>query len=512
MKLIDKFEPKLPKSITARQLHSTYFQTRKIPYIEMRLLDDAVEATVEFEFFYNKVNTKKRVRAATVGEFEIVKRIITGPSDLVYATAAKQASRISLSLSKQFNDEWQRALMNLLNKPSKNKTVLNLGLYKNNNYGIYDIEEPKTLLARLMSENDIKQKDLAFNAGVDETTLWRHLKGTAEISRDAAIKYAKILGCDPAEILFNDLTVPIWGTTDTFSGYTIDRVSVGHSEIVAKKDLGVIKCPREIYRPDIKAIKIDSPHSHYHGQVAFYYNSNEPINLNGQIVVVGVNLKNRNDNKVRARYFIGVYDGIGKKIDLKSIDPNVYDIRGFEPDEDLQYFTDAQIFIEDNSLVETQFEPFFVAPVVAFINPSEIYSPLKTDIQKAYNEIYTQSRNQEAEAIKQFKSNQITSALEDKLGLLEDETDLDDYEIMEQRKLQALMEADKKLQSVISVAAYGKAKYEKKINIKEQVKKIKADLTAKEEAIIADAHDRITDVMENSVSPTDEDYAATNEN
>ena len=51
----------------------------------------------------------------------------------------------------------------------------------------------------------MKQKDLASLAGVDETTLYRHLNGTIEISRDIAIKYAKVLGCDPAEILFNNL-------------------------------------------------------------------------------------------------------------------------------------------------------------------------------------------------------------------------------------------------------------------------------------------------------------------
>ena len=51
MKLIDKFEPKLPKDITTRQLHSTYIDDRMVPSIEMRLLDDAVEATVEFSFF-----------------------------------------------------------------------------------------------------------------------------------------------------------------------------------------------------------------------------------------------------------------------------------------------------------------------------------------------------------------------------------------------------------------------------------------------------------------------------
>ena len=223
----------------------------------MKLSKDAVEATVNFQFYFDQRKLKSKTKLITVN------KIFTGPSDEVYAAAAKQASRISLTLSKLFNDDWQRSLMNLLNKPSKNKTILNLGLYKNNQYGIYDIVEPKSLLARLMSENDIKQKDLAFNAGVDKTTLWRHLNGTLEISRDAAIKYAKVLGCDPAKILFNDLTIPMWGSADTLEMQMMNRLSIYPSEIIAK-DLGNIECPREIYRPDVKAIRIDSPNSGLH--------------------------------------------------------------------------------------------------------------------------------------------------------------------------------------------------------------------------------------------------------
>ena len=43
---------------------------------------------------------------------------------------------------------------------------------------------------------------LAKLAGVNETTLWRHLNGTNKISRQKAINYAKVLNCHPAEILF----------------------------------------------------------------------------------------------------------------------------------------------------------------------------------------------------------------------------------------------------------------------------------------------------------------------
>ena len=133
--------------------------------------------------------------------------------DRVRRVAAKEASRISPALATKFNDEYHKTLMQTLNKPAKNKSILNLGLYKKNEYGIYDVESPASLLDAKIKQADMSLKDLEVLSGVDKSTLFRHLKGTFEISRDAAIKYAKALGCDPAEILFNDLSVPVWGST-----------------------------------------------------------------------------------------------------------------------------------------------------------------------------------------------------------------------------------------------------------------------------------------------------------
>ena len=500
MKLIDRYDPKLSEAnqrLSAKNLISTYTTERKIPYIEMRLLGDQVIATVTFDFWYDKKRTKK------FAEFDKINRTIEGPSDEVYKLAAKQASKISLSLSSIFNDEWQKTLVNLLNKPSKNKTVLNLGLYKNNNYGIYDITNPSILLDQKIKESGMSLKDVALLSGQNETTLFRHLKGTFEISRDAAIKYAKVLGCDPAKILFNDLSIPVWGSADTLEQSSIERLSVYASEITANENLGVIECPREIYRPDVKAIKIDSPNSHLHGHVGFYYNSNEPIDLEDQMVIVGTNLKNLVGGEIRQRYFIGTYkkNRNGRTVDIHSIDPTVIDISGVTPDEDFHSYEDFVGLEEGQRIVIDDITPTFVAPLVALINPSEVFSDKKIDIQKAYNEIYTQNRTDEVKALKIFKNNQMKSIIEEQL-----EDNIDDYvDQMNHQKIKALIMADKKLQSVISTAAYGKAKYEKKIDIKEEAKKIKADLSAKEELIVREAVDRLQEQMD-IPGPDDEDY------
>ena len=222
-----------------------------------------------------------------------------------------------------------------------------------------------------IKESGMSLKDVALLSGQNETTLFRHLKGTFEISRDAAIKYAKVLGCDPAKILFNDLSIPVWGSADTLEQSSIERLSVYASEITANENLGVIECPREIYRPDVKAIRIDSPNSHLHNLVAFYYNSNEAKEFEDQIVVLGANQKDRIDGNVRPRYYIGVYkkNFRGKTVDLHTIDPEVIEAEGYIFDEDFHSGEDVVNAVQSDKIIVQDLDPFFVAPIVSFINP-----------------------------------------------------------------------------------------------------------------------------------------------
>lgn len=497
MNIKDTFDPKLPKGLTNRNLYSTFHDTREIPKIEMALQKNKVRAEVEFKFYYDKRKNKQ------VDKKEIITRNISGPSEEVYSVAAKLASRISLTLSARFNEEWQRTMTHLLNKPSENKSILNLGVYKQASYDIYDISSPAYLLNKKLSESDIKQKDLAYLAGVDETTLWRHLKGTADISRDAALKYAKVLGCDPAEILFNDLMVPVWGSTDTTEGSSNNRLQIFASEIVADETLADVKCPREIYRPDVRAIKFNSI-SHLDDHVAFYYNSSEPVVFEDQLVVVGTKLKNFHDNQIRNRFFIGIYkkNRNGKTVDIHTIDPSAIDVSGIEPDEDFNSFDDVVALEESMKTVIEDITPTFVAPVVSIIDNSKIYNPYKKEILKAYQELYTVSRKEDKKAIDQHSSAKILQEIKQRL---KDDDQDDYYEIMEDKKIEALIEADKKLQSIISKAAYGPAKVEKKINIKDEAKKIALELTEKEEQIVREAQDRLLEKFD-TPTPEDEDY------
>ena len=109
------------------------------PQIEMQMVEDGVDATVTFPFFFQG--------AAHVGFIDAnYKRIIKGPSRGVYQRAARAASKIGLSDERNFNTEWNRTLLNLLNEPSPNKTMINLGVVPSTyESGLYNIKNPSEM-------------------------------------------------------------------------------------------------------------------------------------------------------------------------------------------------------------------------------------------------------------------------------------------------------------------------------------------------------------------------------
>jgi len=284
---------------------------------------------------------------------------------------------------------------------------LNLGIYKKDSYGLYDITDPSVLLDQKIIESGLSLRDFANQSEVNETTLFRHLKGTFEISRDVAIKYARTLGCDPAEILFNSLNIPVWGSTDTQEMSMVNKYSVYASEITATTKINNVKVPREIYRPDIKAIAIDCPNSIYHGHTAFYYNSNEPIVFENQIVIVGTkSIKNFSDAQPRMRYFIGIYkkNRNGKTIDLHTIDTDVIDLGLIEPDEDTYSYDDFVGVQNSQRIIVDDIVPEFVAPIVSIVNTSKINDKIKVEINKKFKTVHTKNRYEDFDSIRHFQN------------------------------------------------------------------------------------------------------------
>ncbi len=296
-------------------------------------------------------------------------------------------------------------------------------------------------------ESGLKLKDVAALSGIDETTLFRHLKGTSEISRETAIRYAKTLGCDPAEILFNSLNIPVWGSTDTQEMKMVNKFTVFTSEITSTKEIESVKVPREIYRPDVKAILIDSPNSVYHGHTAFYYNTNAPIVFENQMVILGTkSVKNFSDGEKRMRYFIGIYkkNKNGKTVDLHTIDADVIDISFLTPDEDTNTFEDFVGVQNEQKIVIDDITPEFVAPIVALVDNSKIYDPIKTAINKTVIKTLTKNRKED------FKSKEYFNILKNTTFSLEEEK----RNSVIGAKLIKAMELNKNNQKVIDEAIY----------------------------------------------------------
>jgi len=72
--------------------------------------------------------------------------------------------------------------------------------------------------------------------GINEATLYRYLNNEIDISRDNAIKLGKVLGCDPADLIFNSLFVPVWGTVDTITDGYENGFAVYPGEITELKN------------------------------------------------------------------------------------------------------------------------------------------------------------------------------------------------------------------------------------------------------------------------------------
>ena len=138
MNLKPKWRPELPKDLNERQLYSTYFKLNELPKVQMTMAKDGPFAKVDFKFAHNDY------KQTFIKEF-------SGPSDEIYRDAARQASRIGLNFERLFNKEWNKSLMQLLNKPSKDKKVLNINVQnKKENFGLYTVKTPGELLQEKM--------------------------------------------------------------------------------------------------------------------------------------------------------------------------------------------------------------------------------------------------------------------------------------------------------------------------------------------------------------------------
>ena len=223
-------------------------------------------------------------------------------------------------------------------------------------YNPFSVGKPENLLNEALMRRDLTVKDLAnsMKAEQKESTTYTHTSGARAISREVALKYSEILKCDPVDLMFNKVTIPVWGKVNLMQPVELEKFySPGEIYTYAANvgDTEITIVPRDLWRSDIKAIKVDAKGTMYHNQVAFYYfkQGNDDAALN-KLCIVGRKIQPNPEldpDFYETEYYFGVYENIRGKSNLINPDP----------------------FVEEgNKIILKNFKPTFVAPVVSMVN------------------------------------------------------------------------------------------------------------------------------------------------
>ena len=224
-----------------------------------------------------------------------------------------------------------------------------------------------TLLGRAISNTGFTARQFAEKTGLKAPTLYHHVSGGREISREIAMEYAEKLNCDPVDLMFDKKMCPVWAKVDLLKATELeDTYSPGRlfSYTVEAKDFENVIVPRDLYREDIKAIKITARGSMYDNKIAFYYRAeNKENNILNQLCVVGVEVPVgpvEFTNDTETRYYFGLYEEVRGQCNLINPDPYSGDL--------------------ENKFILKNFTPEFITPVAALVNPDAVKD--QTDLKK----------------------------------------------------------------------------------------------------------------------------------
>ena len=228
-------------------------------------------------------------------------------------------------------------------------------------YNPFTLGKPDSFLNAALVRRDMTTKELAEQMKEDqkESTTYTHTSGSRAISREVAIKYGKILGADPVDLMFSKLTLPVWGKVNLLEPVPADKIYAPgeiYTYFTDVADAEICIVPRDLWRSDIKAIKVDAKGTMYHNQTAFYYykKNNDEASLN-KLCVVGRVITPHPEvdpEYEETEYYFGVYENIRGKSNLINPDPFVENM--------------------ENKYILKNFKPTFVAPVVAMVNTDSL--------------------------------------------------------------------------------------------------------------------------------------------
>ena len=228
--------------------------------------------------------------------------------------------------------------------------------------GFFNYQNPNQILADKIRSSDKDISEIAEKVGLHVSMVSKQMKGQREITREHAFAYAKFFGCDPADILFAAPQIPIWSNVD-FLKFKDHDMPFNPGECVAVTgEREFVVCPRDIYRPDIKAIKVNSNGSYLDGMVLFYYaTSDVKQDCYGRLSVVGD--EDDTDDELmqelrfgqKQRYYVGILEQYKGK--TKVLNPDPYAKENLKDQQDI---------------IVNNITPNFASPVVGIVNPNQI--------------------------------------------------------------------------------------------------------------------------------------------
>ena len=300
--------------------------------------------------------------------------------------------------------------------------------------GFFNYQNPNQILADKIRSSTKDISEISEKVGLHISMVSKQMKGQREITRDHAFAYAKFFGCDPADILFAAPQIPIWSTVD-FLKFKDHDMPFNPGECVTVTDKReYVVCPRDIYRPDIKAVKVNSPGSYLDGMVLFYYaTSDVKQDCLGRLSIVGdeddtddVLMKELRFGE-NQRYYIGILEQYKGKTKLLNPDP----------------YAKESLPKDQGDIIINNITPSFASPIVGIVNPAQIKKDKHSSkLFKSNDEILRTTRMTELKMVEQMKIKELT--LQKQAHELEHKLKKEiEHQIKQHEKL--LIEMEKKL-------------------------------------------------------------------
>jgi len=335
------------------------------------LLEGEDKASVTQIFSYQEPQQKNYITSDDMAESEyrhknfvrtlFAEQVVEGKPDAVYAEMI-----LKLGASKdEFKKDWKRAKYRDFLKRSSNRARY---------YNPFSLGTPAGKIAEQLREQNLSISQIAdrlkqTNKKVNYENIVNEVRGNRKIPIDRIDEYSKVLGVDPAELVFEDLRTHIWGKVDLLKNneledlYSPGRIFTYYTKL---DDAQIVTVPRNIWRSDIMAIKVASAASMFNNQVAFYYKSREWSRaIPNRLCVMAVRVQMEELGIDQTEYYFGIYEELKGKVNLVNPDPN-------RPRE----------YILQNC------QPEWTAPIVAMINPGLVKkSKITSDIIKDHSSI-----------------------------------------------------------------------------------------------------------------------------